>query len=43
MDPTRLFMYVLMAGLGLACVFLMAMACWLLFLTVRGMLLDEHK
>ena len=41
MTPLALFWYVLMVGLALACVFVVSLACWVLYLSVKGWLIAE--
>lgn len=43
MTPSGLFWYVLLCGLGLACVFVVGLGCWVLYLALKGKLIDEDK
>ena len=41
MTPTTLFLYIVMAGLGLAALFVVGLALWVLYLALKGVLAEE--
>lgn len=43
MSPTDLFCYVLLCGLALALLFLVGIGLWIVYLAVKGKLLEEPK